>query len=154
MLACLAEAGSPYRSAWFLMKSYSAAYKYGVMLHLYGSSDFSTVAYCGQRGQKIAFLHCVALGFWSLHRQIDYAAAGCAFGEQKRRAEKPNFSSWLINVMTGSFSTFCYGLSLQISRTSGLERETSEEIFLDIKGSGCWLNKWHISFYTAIYPRG
>lgn len=75
------------------MKSYLAAYKYEVMLRLSGSSDFSNVAYCGQRGQKIAFLHCAALGFWSRHRQIDYAAAGRAFGEQKRRAEKPNFSS-------------------------------------------------------------
>lgn len=63
------------------MKSYSAAYKYGVTLHLYGSSDFGNVAYCGQRGQKIAFLHCVALGFWSLHRQIDYIAVGHTFRE-------------------------------------------------------------------------
>jgi len=75
------------------MKPYSAAYKYGVMLHLYGSSDRSNVASCGQRGQKIASLHCVALGFWSLHRHIDHGAVGHTVGEQRCHAEKPNFSS-------------------------------------------------------------
>lgn len=93
------------------MKSYSAAYKYGVMLHLYKSGDFSNVAYCGQRGQKIAFLHRVALGFWSLHRQIDCIAVGPHIQRMEVSCWKAKFQQ-LINQCNDCKVFFFYLLLL------------------------------------------